>query len=59
MTSVSMRQMLEAGVHFDIKPASEPEDGSFIFGELNKIHIINLEKTQPPGRRRSSKWGSR
>jgi small subunit ribosomal protein S2 len=28
-------------------PLLEPEDGAFIFGERNKIHIINLEKTQP------------
>src|ERR1700722_17071522 len=46
--SVSMRQMLEAGVHFGHQtrfwnPKMEP----FIFGERNKIHIINLEKTQP------------
>jgi small subunit ribosomal protein S2 len=43
-----MRQMLEAGVHFGHQtrfwnPKMEP----FIFGERNKIHIINLEKTQP------------
>jgi small subunit ribosomal protein S2 len=48
MASVSMRQMLEAGVHFGHQtrfwnPKMEP----FIFGERNKIHIINLEKTQP------------
>src|SRR5665213_2117960 len=48
MPSVSMRQMLEAGVHFGHQtrfwnPKMEP----FIFGERNKIHIINLEKTAP------------
>jgi small subunit ribosomal protein S2 len=48
MPGVSMRQMLEAGVHFGHQtrfwnPKMEP----FIFGERNKIHIINLEKTQP------------
>ncbi len=48
MPSVSMRQMLEAGVHFGHQtrfwnPKMEP----YIFGERNKIHIINLEKTQP------------
>jgi small subunit ribosomal protein S2 len=48
MPTVSMRQMLEAGVHFGHQtrfwnPKMEP----FIFGERNKIHIINLEKTQP------------
>jgi len=44
--SVTMRQMLEAGVHFGHQtrywnPKMEP----FIFGHRNKIHIINLEKT--------------
>src|SRR6201986_1527046 len=48
MSGVSMRQMLEAGVHFGHQtrfwnPKMEP----FIIGERNKIHIINLEKTQP------------
>jgi len=48
MPGVSMRQMLEAGVHFGHQtrfwnPKMEP----YIFGERNKIHIINLEKTQP------------
>jgi small subunit ribosomal protein S2 len=48
MPGVSMRQMLEAGVHFGHQtrfwnPKMEP----FIFGERNKIHIINLEQTQP------------
>jgi len=48
MSSMSMRQMLEAGVHFGHQtrfwnPKMEP----FIFGERNRIHIINLEKTLP------------
>ncbi len=48
MPSVSMRQMLEAGVHFGHQTRFwNPKMASFIFGERNKIHIINLEKTQP------------
>src|ERR1700724_768457 len=48
MTSVSMRQMLEAGVHFGHQTRFwNPKMAPFIFGERNKIHIINLEKTHP------------
>jgi small subunit ribosomal protein S2 len=48
MTSVSMRQMLEAGVHFGHQTRFwNPKMAPFIFGERNRIHIINLEKTQP------------
>jgi small subunit ribosomal protein S2 len=48
MSSVSMRQMLEAGVHFGHQTRFwNPKMAPFIFGERNKIHIINLEKTQP------------
>ena len=48
MPSVSMRQMLEAGVHFGHQTRFwNPKMESYIFGERNKIHIINLEKTQP------------
>jgi small subunit ribosomal protein S2 len=48
MASVSMRQMLEAGVHFGHQTRFwNPKMAPFIFGERNKIHIINLEKTQP------------
>jgi small subunit ribosomal protein S2 len=48
MTSVSMRQMLEAGVHFGHQTRFwNPKMATYIFGERNKIHIINLEKTQP------------
>jgi small subunit ribosomal protein S2 len=43
-----MRQMLEAGVHFGHQTRFwNPKMEEFIFGERNKIHIINLEKTQP------------
>jgi len=48
MPSVSMRQMLEAGVHFGHQTRFwNPKMSEYIFGERNKIHIINLEKTQP------------
>ena len=44
--SVSMRQMLEAGVHFGHQTRFwNPKMAPFIFGHHNKIHIINLEKT--------------
>src|SRR3989440_693520 len=48
MPGVSMRQMLEAGVHFGHQTRFwNPKMAPFIFGERNKIHIINLERTQP------------
>src|ERR1700747_2919938 len=48
MPGVSMRQMLEGGVHFGHQTRFwNPKMAPFIFGERNKIHIINLEKTQP------------
>lgn len=48
MTDVSMRQMLEAGVHFGHQTRYwNPKMAPFIFGERNKIHIINLEKSLP------------
>ena len=48
MASVTMRQMLEAGVHFGHQTRYwNPKMSPFIFGERNKIHIINLEKTLP------------
>ena len=46
--SVTMRQMLEAGVHFGHQTRFwNPKMAPYIFGHRNKIHIINLEKTQP------------
>ncbi|WP_296702804.1 30S ribosomal protein S2 [Thiocapsa sp. UBA6158] len=43
-----MRQMLEAGVHFGHQTRYwNPKMGAFIFGQRNKIHIVNLEKTLP------------
>lgn len=46
--NVSMRQMLEAGVHFGHQTRYwNPKMSDYIFGSRNKIHIINLEKTQP------------
>lgn len=48
MSNISMRQMLEAGVHFGHQARFwNPKMAPFIFGERNKIHIINLEKTLP------------
>jgi small subunit ribosomal protein S2 len=48
MASMSMRQMLEAGVHFGHQTRFwNPKMAPFIFGERNRIHIINLEKTLP------------
>uniref|UniRef100_UPI004049C048 30S ribosomal protein S2 n=1 Tax=Candidatus Roseilinea sp. TaxID=2838777 RepID=UPI004049C048 len=44
--TVSMRQMLEAGVHFGHQTRFwNPKMAPFIYGHRNKIHIINLEKT--------------
>ena len=48
MSTVSMRQMLEAGVHFGHQTRYwNPKMAPYIFGQRNKIHIINLEKTLP------------
>ena len=46
--SVTMRQMLEAGVHFGHQTRYwNPKMAEYIFGDRNKIHIVNLEKTLP------------
>ena len=46
--SATMRQMLEAGVHFGHQTRFwNPKMAPFIFGHRNKIHIINLEKSLP------------
>ncbi|MCU0734087.1 MAG: 30S ribosomal protein S2 [Methylotetracoccus sp.] len=48
MTTVTMRQMLEAGVHFGHQTRYwNPRMAPFIFGARSNIHIINLEKTLP------------
>jgi small subunit ribosomal protein S2 len=48
MTQVTMRQMLEAGVHFGHQTRYwNPRMAPYIFGARGKIHIINLEKTLP------------
>jgi small subunit ribosomal protein S2 len=45
---VSMREMLEAGVHFGHQTRFwNPKMAPYIYGHRNKIHIINLEKTLP------------
>jgi len=44
--SVTMRQMLEAGVHFGHQTRYwNPKMAEYIFGHRNKIHIVNLERT--------------
>jgi small subunit ribosomal protein S2 len=48
MSTVTMRQMLEAGVHFGHQTRFwNPKMAPYIFGHRNKIHIINLEKSLP------------
>jgi len=48
MSSVTMREMLEAGVHFGHQTRFwNPKMAPYIFGHRNKIHIINLEKSLP------------
>src|SRR5690625_7351119 len=48
MTDVTMRQMLEAGVHFGHQTRVwNPKMAPYIFGSRGKIHIINLEETLP------------
>ncbi|MFI3157637.1 MAG: 30S ribosomal protein S2 [Methylococcaceae bacterium] len=48
MAAVSMRQMLEAGVHFGHQTRHwNPKMATYLFGARNKIHIIDLEKTLP------------
>ena len=48
MTSVSMKEMLQAGVHFGHQSRYwNPKMDQYIFGARNKIHIINLEHTLP------------
>ncbi|MDT0582729.1 MULTISPECIES: 30S ribosomal protein S2 [Alteromonadaceae] len=48
MANVSMRDMLQAGVHFGHQTRYwNPKMAQFIFGARNRVHIINLEKTVP------------
>jgi small subunit ribosomal protein S2 len=48
MSNVSMREMLEAGVHFGHQTRYwNPKMSPYLFGQRNKIHIINLEQTLP------------
>lgn len=48
METVSMRKMLQAGVHFGHQTRYwNPKMKTYIFGARNKVHIINLEKTVP------------
>jgi len=48
MSNISMRDMLQAGVHFGHQTRFwNPKMSDYIFGERHKVHIINLEKTLP------------
>ncbi|MGH8539249.1 MAG: 30S ribosomal protein S2 [Stenotrophobium sp.] len=48
MSNVTMRELLEAGVHFGHRTRYwNPKMEAYIFGERNRIHIINLEQTLP------------
>lgn len=48
MSNTTMRQMLEAGVHFGHQTRYwNPQMAPYIFGHRSKIHIVNLEKTLP------------
>jgi len=50
MPQITMRQMLEAGVHFGHQTRYwNPKMAPYLFGARGKIHIINLEKTVPSG----------
>ena len=48
MSKVSMRDMLQAGVHFGHQTRFwNPKMSQYIFGSRNKVHVINLENTVP------------
>jgi small subunit ribosomal protein S2 len=48
MSNVTMREMLEAGVHFGHQARYwNPKMAPYLFGQRNKIHIINLEQSLP------------
>ncbi|HRE31394.1 MAG TPA: 30S ribosomal protein S2, partial [Candidatus Berkiella sp.] len=48
MPTITMRNMLEAGVHFGHQTRFwDPKMKPYIYGARNKIHIINLDKTLP------------
>lgn len=48
MSNITMRQLLEAGVHFGHRTRYwNPKMEAYIFGQRSKIHIINLEHTLP------------
>ncbi len=48
MTAVTMHEMLESGVHFGHQTRNwHPRMASYLYGERNRIHIIDLEKTLP------------
>ncbi|HET9843440.1 MAG TPA: 30S ribosomal protein S2 [Gammaproteobacteria bacterium] len=48
MANITMRALLEAGVHFGHHTRYwDPKMGPFIYGSRNRVHIINLDKTLP------------
>ena len=48
MSTIGIKELLEAGVHFGHQTRFwNPKMAPYIYGHRNKIHIINLEKTQP------------
>ena len=48
MSKVSMKDMLQAGVHFGHQTRFwNPKMSQYIFGSRNKVHVINLENTVP------------
>lgn len=59
MTDITMRQLLQAGVHFGHQTRYwAPSMAPYIFGDRNKIHIINLEQTLPMLREATSYLGA-
>ena len=59
MSQITMRQMIEAGVHFGPQTRFwNPKMAQYIFGARNKIHIVNLEKPCRCSKRRKSRTSS-
>ena len=49
MPTFTMRQLIEAGVHFGHSTRRwNPKMGEYIFGDRNGVHILNLDQTAPP-----------
>ena len=45
MQNISIKDLLDAGVHFGHKSIDEPKMAEFLYGHRNGIHIIDLQKT--------------